>query len=137
MTYTTRLLPADAGTLADRAVTPGGSPRRCCNCAAGRVATVTVAARLPARTKVRIVFILPSTSNRRKTVPVRLTPAKISLRPALYNQVPAGMAYQTKTGDLDADEINRLLRAWSDGDQNALAGLTPIVYEELRRLAHY
>jgi len=28
-----------------------------------------------------------------------------------------------------------LLRAWSDGDQRALAELTPIVYEELRRLA--
>ena len=33
-------------------------------------------------------------------------------------------------------EVSRLLRAWSDGDQNALAGLTPIVYAELRRLAH-
>ncbi len=31
-----------------------------------------------------------------------------------------------------------LLRAWSDGDQNALEKLTPIVYNELRRLArHY
>ena len=28
------------------------------------------------------------------------------------------------------------MRAWSDGDQRALDGLTPIVYEELRRLAH-
>jgi len=28
-----------------------------------------------------------------------------------------------------------LLRAWSDGDQRALARLTPIVYDELRRLA--
>jgi RNA polymerase sigma factor (TIGR02999 family) len=31
-----------------------------------------------------------------------------------------------------------LLRAWSDGDQDALQALTPIVYEELHRLArHY
>jgi len=30
-----------------------------------------------------------------------------------------------------------LLRAWSDGDQAALDHLTPIVYEELRRLAGY
>ena len=29
-----------------------------------------------------------------------------------------------------------LLRAWSGGDQSALTGLTPIVYDELRRLAH-
>lgn len=35
-------------------------------------------------------------------------------------------------------EISALLRAWSDGDQRALAQLTPIVYAELRRLArHY
>src|SRR5262245_47886839 len=35
-----------------------------------------------------------------------------------------------------SDDINRLLRAWSDGDQRALGELTPIVYAELRRLAH-
>ena len=34
--------------------------------------------------------------------------------------------------------MSTLLRAWSDGDQNALDQLTPIVYDELRRLAgHY
>jgi ECF sigma factor len=32
--------------------------------------------------------------------------------------------------------VSQLLRAWSDGDQRALEGLTPIVYAELRRLAH-
>ena len=32
--------------------------------------------------------------------------------------------------------VSQLLRAWSDGDQRALDGLTPIVYAELRRLAH-
>jgi RNA polymerase sigma factor (TIGR02999 family) len=35
------------------------------------------------------------------------------------------------------DDVSALLRAWSDGDQRALALLTPIVYAELRRLAHY
>ena len=40
-------------------------------------------------------------------------------------------------GEVDTNEISRLLRAWSDGDQNALNDLTPIVYQELRRLAHY
>jgi len=39
--------------------------------------------------------------------------------------------------DLNSNEISTLLRAWSDGDQSALQGLTAIVYEELRRLAHY
>jgi RNA polymerase sigma-70 factor, ECF subfamily len=35
-------------------------------------------------------------------------------------------------------DVSTLLRAWSDGDQNALDQLTPIVYDELRRLAgHY
>jgi RNA polymerase sigma factor (TIGR02999 family) len=32
--------------------------------------------------------------------------------------------------------ITQLLRAWGDGDQSALEHLTPIVYKELRRLAH-
>jgi RNA polymerase sigma factor (TIGR02999 family) len=35
-------------------------------------------------------------------------------------------------------EVSGLLRAWSAGDQTALDQLTPIVYDELRRLArHY
>jgi RNA polymerase sigma-70 factor, ECF subfamily len=32
-------------------------------------------------------------------------------------------------------EVSRLLRAWSEGDQSALDKLTPIVYDELHRLA--
>src|SRR5215467_9997638 len=39
--------------------------------------------------------------------------------------------------ELDSNEISELLRAWSEGDQRALDGLTPIVYRELRRLAHH
>jgi RNA polymerase sigma-70 factor, ECF subfamily len=35
-------------------------------------------------------------------------------------------------------EVSQFLLAWSDGDQGALEKLTPIVYDELRRLArHY
>ena len=34
-------------------------------------------------------------------------------------------------------EMSGLLRAWSDGDRGALDRLTPIVYDELRRLARY
>ena len=34
------------------------------------------------------------------------------------------------------DDISQLLRAWSNGDELALGELTPIVYAELRRLAH-
>ena len=34
--------------------------------------------------------------------------------------------------------VSALLRAWSEGDQHALQALTPLVYEELHRLArHY
>src|SRR5215510_13508586 len=35
------------------------------------------------------------------------------------------------------DDVSELLRAWTDGDQRALARLTPIVYDELHRLAHH
>jgi len=34
-------------------------------------------------------------------------------------------------------EITRLLVAWGDGDESALAELAPLVYEELHRLAHH
>jgi RNA polymerase sigma factor (TIGR02999 family) len=33
------------------------------------------------------------------------------------------------------DQVTGLLRAWTDGDEGALAALMPIVYSELRRLA--
>ena len=39
-----------------------------------------------------------------------------------------------KASSADTD-VSALLRAWSDGDQDALQALTPIVYEELHRLA--
>lgn len=35
-----------------------------------------------------------------------------------------------------AKEITQLLVAWSDGDRSALEELTPLVYDELHRLAH-
>ena len=34
-----------------------------------------------------------------------------------------------------AGDISKLLRSWSDGDRSALERLTPIVYDELHRLA--
>src|SRR6185436_14006837 len=33
-------------------------------------------------------------------------------------------------------EVTKLLRDWSDGDESALDKLTPLVYDELHRLAH-
>jgi RNA polymerase sigma-70 factor (ECF subfamily) len=45
------------------------------------------------------------------------------------------MGLETQPGGREAGDISRLLRAWSDGDQEALKSLTPIVYSELRNLA--
>ena len=45
------------------------------------------------------------------------------------------MLKAAQPGEPPVDDISRLLRAWSDGDQSALARLTPIVYDELHRLA--
>jgi hypothetical protein len=43
-------------------------------------------------------------------------------------------------GDEEAKQssgaVTRLLRAWSNGEAGALDQLTPLVYVELRRLAH-
>ena len=52
------------------------------------------------------------------------------------------MEKSTLPGDDEAQkppigEVSGLLRAWGDGDRAALDRLTPIVYEELRRLASY
>jgi RNA polymerase sigma-70 factor (ECF subfamily) len=53
------------------------------------------------------------------------------------------MEKPTLPGDDEAQqppigEVSGLLRAWGDGDRRALDRLTPIVYDELRRLAsHY
>jgi RNA polymerase sigma-70 factor (ECF subfamily) len=53
------------------------------------------------------------------------------------------MEKSTPLGDDEAQkppigEVSGLLRAWGDGDRAALDRLTPIVYDELRRLAsHY
>src|ERR1700735_988508 len=50
------------------------------------------------------------------------------------------MEKSTLPGDDEAQkppcgEVSGLLRAWGDGDRDALDRLTPIVYDELRRLA--
>src|SRR5215469_1252033 len=47
------------------------------------------------------------------------------------------MQKMANPGERDARDVNSLLRAWSEGDQSALNGLTPVVHEELRRLALY
>lgn len=39
-------------------------------------------------------------------------------------------------GEPPAHDVTQLLRAWSEGDQQALEKLTPLVYRELHRRAH-
>jgi len=36
----------------------------------------------------------------------------------------------------DSDNVNRLLLEWGDGNQQALEALVPLIYKELRNLAH-
>src|SRR6266571_6142238 len=40
------------------------------------------------------------------------------------------------TPSVSPQEVTNLLAQWSHGDDSALAELTPLVYEELRRIAH-
>src|SRR3989442_753498 len=40
------------------------------------------------------------------------------------------------TPSVSQQRVTELLMRWSQGDDAALAELTPLVYEELRRLAH-
>jgi RNA polymerase sigma factor (TIGR02999 family) len=47
------------------------------------------------------------------------------------------MTQRANSSEPDVEDVSALLRAWTDGDQRALARLTPIVYDELHRLAHH
>ena len=46
------------------------------------------------------------------------------------------MAESTMMSDA-ANDVTHLLHAWREGDNDALERLTPMVYQELRRLAHH
>jgi RNA polymerase sigma-70 factor (ECF subfamily) len=46
------------------------------------------------------------------------------------------MQRAAQSGDPAVGEVSTLLHAWSEGDRDALERMTPIVYEELHRLAH-
>jgi len=45
------------------------------------------------------------------------------------------MRRDPQTVESSSGEVSALLRAWSDGDPSALEKLTPVVYDELHRLA--
>jgi RNA polymerase sigma factor (TIGR02999 family) len=45
--------------------------------------------------------------------------------------------FRRQMGDASSSNVTELLRAWGNGDQTALEQLTPLVYEELHRIARY
>jgi RNA polymerase sigma-70 factor, ECF subfamily len=57
--------------------------------------------------------------------------ARESVDPKAGGQIPAG------TRRLGQHEVTQLLADWSQGDRAALDKLTPLVYDELHRLAHH
>jgi RNA polymerase sigma-70 factor, ECF subfamily len=50
--------------------------------------------------------------------------------------IESNMQRVAQSGEPAAGDVSMLLRAWSDGDRNALERMIPIVYGELRRVAH-
>jgi RNA polymerase sigma-70 factor (ECF subfamily) len=50
--------------------------------------------------------------------------------------IESNMQRVAQSGDSAAGDVSTLLRAWSDGDRSALERMIPIVYGELRRVAH-
>ena len=55
-------------------------------------------------------------------------------RISLGDRLPKGFMDEPS---LSPHRVTQLLQQWSHGDGSALAELTPLVYEELRRLAHH
>ena len=53
-----------------------------------------------------------------------------------YNLSNCTMGQRVRASEPVRDEVSTLLRAWTDGDERALDQLAPIVYDELRHLAH-
>jgi RNA polymerase sigma factor (TIGR02999 family) len=54
-----------------------------------------------------------------------------SVDPGTAGQIPSG------TRSTEPQQVTQLLADWGQGDHAALEKLTPLIYEELRRLAHY
>src|SRR3954470_9816867 len=97
----------------------------------GGCATASMASKLAAEMEVRIVFISSSTLSRRRIGQEVLTSAQNSSEAGGIIQC-SRMRKAVMPGELGARDVSTLLRAWSDGDQSALDGLTPIVCGELR-----
>ena len=59
----------------------------------------------------------------------------VILLPVISNKSLPGNR-ESSTDDSSSSQVTQLLSKWSAGDQSALEELTPLVYDELRRLAH-
>jgi len=60
----------------------------------------------------------------------------LSVTKTACSSPPGVLQAGTFVDQRSAHDVSQLLFAWSQGDQNALEALTPLVYGELRRLAH-
>ena len=57
---------------------------------------------------------------------------------AVASPALAGQPVSLLVNPVDASgQVTELLQSWKQGDENALHDLLPLVYKELRRLAHY
>ena len=54
----------------------------------------------------------------------------------LARSIAGHMAGMDEVASASTHEITRLLQAWGSGDERALERLTPLVYNELHRIAH-
>ncbi|MGA2537371.1 MAG: sigma-70 family RNA polymerase sigma factor [Terracidiphilus sp.] len=55
----------------------------------------------------------------------------------LDDRMPDGPVPAVSVPDVSGGQVTELLHNWTQGDQEALRDLVPLVYKELRRLAHY
>lgn len=54
----------------------------------------------------------------------------------IWNESLASDGAGSADEQVDSAQVTQLLSAWSEGDRSALEKLTPLVYRELRRMAH-
>jgi RNA polymerase sigma factor (TIGR02999 family) len=63
--------------------------------------------------------------------PINLRATRVKIRATLLEERFSGGNMETST-----DEVTGLLRDWGNGDQQALEKLVPLLYNELRQMAH-
>jgi len=61
----------------------------------------------------------------------------VNLLAVIGNEPVQSNGNSSAGGHASSSQITQLLAKWRDGDQSALEELTPLVYDELRRIAHH